>query len=110
MLRIPNRLERFVLLSTSTFGSLTFSPCSFAISSNTGAIIRQGPHQEAQKSTKIGTEDSLTACSKLDSSKCIIDGDWLMLSIVPGTLLASVLFIEALVLLVAFRHPVCLSR
>src|SRR5260221_10863143 len=57
-LRIPNRLVRFGLLSTSTFVILTTSPCSFAISSNTRTIIRQGPHQAAEKSTKIGTGDS----------------------------------------------------
>src|SRR5258706_5525379 len=104
MLRIPNRLERVGLFSTSTFAIFTFSPCSLAISSNTGAIVRQGPHQEAQKSTKIGTEDSLTTCSKLDPSKFIIDADWLMLSIVPGTLLASVLFINPFICV--FRQPI----
>ena len=36
---------------------LTTSRCPFAISSNTGAIRRQGSHQEAEKWTKIGTGD-----------------------------------------------------
>ena len=59
ILRIPNRAERTRLLSASTLAILTFSPCSFAISSDTGAIMRHGAHQEAEKSTKIGTGELL---------------------------------------------------
>src|ERR1700722_19115453 len=60
MLRIPNRFERVGLLSTSTFAMRTVVPCSLAISSKTGAIIRHGPHQVAQKSTSTGTFEALT--------------------------------------------------
>src|SRR5271168_1743204 len=55
ILRIPNRFESVGLLSTSTLTMRTAVPCSLAISSRTGAIIRQGPHQVAQKSTRTGT-------------------------------------------------------
>src|ERR1700676_1752275 len=60
ILRIPKRLERVGLLSTSTLAIRTAVPCSFAISSKTGAIIRHGPHQVAQKSTSTGTFAALT--------------------------------------------------
>src|SRR6516165_3538519 len=73
MLRIPNRFDNAGLLSTSTFPTLTFGPSSFAISSSTGAIIRQGPHQVAQKSTSTGTFEALTVLSKLVSSRWITD-------------------------------------
>src|SRR5207237_1969414 len=35
--------------------------------STVGAIIRHGPHQAAQKSTKTGTWELSTSCSKLSS-------------------------------------------
>jgi hypothetical protein len=35
-----------------------------AISSTKGAKALQGPHHGAQKSTKTGTEDCFTSCSK----------------------------------------------
>src|SRR6202007_1068455 len=60
ILRIPNRFDNVGLLSTSTFAIRTALPCSFAISSRTGAIIRHGPHQVAQKSTSTGTFAALT--------------------------------------------------
>src|SRR5437763_6215460 len=45
--------------------TLTSSPRSLAISSTTGATIRQGPHHGAQKSTSTGTSDSMTSAWKL---------------------------------------------
>ncbi|GEP07843.1 hypothetical protein MOX02_58810 [Methylobacterium oxalidis] len=40
--------------STSTFRNRALGPNSFATRSNAGAIARQGPHHEAQKSTTTG--------------------------------------------------------
>ena len=50
-----------------TFATRKRPSLSFAISSRTGAIILQGPHHEAQKSTRTGTGDLRTAFSKLAS-------------------------------------------
>src|SRR5579859_1358733 len=46
---------------------LTLPFISFAISSSEGAIIRQGPHHSAQKSTTTGSFDFKTSLSKLAS-------------------------------------------
>src|SRR5215208_6408683 len=43
----------------------TLPSISSAISSRVGATIRQGPHQEAQKSTSTGTSDFRTSLSKV---------------------------------------------
>src|SRR5215208_7912429 len=43
----------------------TLPSISSAISSSVGATMRQGPHQEAQKSTRTGTLDCSTSLSKL---------------------------------------------
>src|SRR5690606_4839069 len=43
------------------------SLCSVAISSSTGAIILQGPHQVAQKSTSTGLSLASTSSLKLES-------------------------------------------
>src|SRR5215468_12383255 len=44
----------FGLSSTLSFTILTLSPMAPAISSSAGAIMRQGPHHSAQKSTTTG--------------------------------------------------------
>ena len=45
---------------------------ALAISSSVGAIMRQGPHHSAQKSTRTGTPDFSTSCSKSASLVCLI--------------------------------------
>src|SRR5438105_15390865 len=62
--RTPKRPAVIGLASTSSLAIFTFSPCSLAISSSTGATIRQGPHQVAQKSTSTGVADLMTSVSK----------------------------------------------
>src|SRR5438874_2298512 len=52
--------------STSSLAMRTLS-FSEAISSRTGATMRHGPHQVAQKSTKTGVPDLRTSCSKFAS-------------------------------------------
>src|SRR5262249_43594666 len=63
--------ERLWFSSTLTFATLTEPAFSRAISSNTGAIILQGPHHSAQKSTTTGLSWFVTSRSKLDSSSLI---------------------------------------
>src|SRR3954463_16213346 len=45
----------------------TFSWSSRPISSSAGAIIRQGPHHSAQKSTRTGLSEPITSSWKLSS-------------------------------------------
>jgi hypothetical protein len=71
MLRIANRPAVRGLASLSTFTS-TARPCSSrAATSNCGAMMRQGPHQAAQKSTTTGSSERATNVSKLLSSNVI---------------------------------------
>src|ERR1700752_1799586 len=63
--------ERLWLSSTFTFATLTEPAFSCAISSSSGAIILQGPHHSAQKSTITGLSWCVTSRSKLDSSSLI---------------------------------------
>src|SRR5262245_10904399 len=53
--------------STFSLTILTFSPSEPAISSSAGAIIRQGPHHSAQKSTTTGLLAFNTSDSKVAS-------------------------------------------
>src|SRR5476651_678764 len=46
---------------------LTLSACSVAISSSTGATMRQGPHHSAQKSTNTGVSLAKTSVAKVSS-------------------------------------------
>src|SRR5205807_6336710 len=57
----------FGLSSTLSFTILTLSPIAPAISSSAGAIMRQGPHHSAQKSTTTGPFALSTSASKLAS-------------------------------------------
>src|SRR5246127_2256907 len=57
----------FGLSSTLSFTILTLSPMAPAISSSAGAIMRQGPHHSAQKSTTTGPDALSTSDSKLAS-------------------------------------------
>src|SRR6185312_8679568 len=53
--------------STLSFTILTLSPMTPAISSRAGAIMRQGPHHSAQKSTTTGLVDLSTSVSNVAS-------------------------------------------
>src|SRR5579884_446786 len=61
---IPYRLASSGSSSTFTFKTLTRPAYSSASASTWGAIILQGPHQTAQKSTSTGTDDCRTCSSK----------------------------------------------
>ena len=61
---MPKRPAVSGLASTSSFTILTLS-FSLAISSRTGATMRHGPHQVAQKSTSTGVSDLRTSCSNV---------------------------------------------
>src|ERR1017187_7337464 len=67
MLMIPNMPGVMGLASTSTLATLTRPSYSPASSSTMGAIILQGEHHDAQKSTSTGTSESSTSCLKLVS-------------------------------------------
>src|SRR2546421_5794361 len=54
----------FGLSSTLSFTILTLSPIAPEISSSAGAIMRQGPHHSAQKSTTTGPLALSTSASK----------------------------------------------
>src|SRR6202158_2426992 len=54
----------FGLSSTLSFTILTLSPIAPEISSSAGAIMRQGPHHSAQKSTTTGPIALSTSASK----------------------------------------------
>src|SRR5688572_5485717 len=64
------------LASTSSLTILSLPAYSSASSSSTGAIILQGPHHCAQKSTRTGPADFSTSSSKLASVTC--DMFWLI--------------------------------
>jgi len=53
--------------STLSLRILTLPFMAPAISSSAGAIIRQGPHHSAQKSTTTGSADLSTSDSKVES-------------------------------------------
>src|SRR5882757_2486958 len=73
MARILYLDERLWFSSTFTFATLIASAFSRAISSSNGAIILQGPHHSAQKSTITGLLLCVTSRSKLDSSTLITE-------------------------------------
>src|SRR5260370_2048119 len=53
--------------SMLTLATVTFPAISAASSSRNGAIILQGPHHSAQKSTRTGSVERSTSSSKLPS-------------------------------------------
>ena len=57
--------RRLLVLVGVELRDLDWPAFSAAISSTTGATIRHGPHQGAQKSTSTGTSDSSTSAWKL---------------------------------------------
>ena len=60
MLITPKRWASSGCSSTSTFATITLSAYWAAISSTMGAIMRQGPHQVAQKSTSTGASPAMS--------------------------------------------------
>src|SRR5437762_1730564 len=52
---------------SSVLSLTTRKPRSWEISSSTGATMRHGPHQGAQKSTSTGSSASMTSAWKLES-------------------------------------------
>src|SRR6185312_7102328 len=58
--------------SMLSFAIVTLSPSSPAISSSAGAIIRQGPHHSAQKSTRTGVSEPRTSEAKLWSVTVLV--------------------------------------
>ena len=67
MLRMAKRCAVCGLASTSTLTSMARPLSSRAARSNCGAIILQGPHQPAQKSTSTGSSVRLVTESKFAS-------------------------------------------
>src|SRR5262245_5585870 len=59
------RIAVLGLSSTLSLAIASFSPCSSASSSRTGAIILQGPHHSAQKSTSTGLSELPMVSSKV---------------------------------------------
>src|SRR4051812_4864086 len=55
-----------------TLAIVSFSPCSAAISSRTGATILHGPHHSAQKSTRTGLSLASTSVSKVSSVTVLV--------------------------------------
>src|ERR1700741_2728646 len=64
---MPYLAAVFGFSSTLSLTILTLLPSWPAISSSAGAIIRQGPHHSAQKSTTTGSADFHTSDLKLAS-------------------------------------------
>src|SRR3954469_8810935 len=64
---MPYLAAVFGFSSTLSLTILTLSPSCPAISSSAGAIMRQGPHHSAQKSTTTGAVALRTSDSKLAS-------------------------------------------
>src|SRR6185436_4091560 len=65
ILRTAKRAAVAGLSSMFTFAIRRRFPISVANSSNTGAIMRQGPHQGAHISTKTGTGDRSTSAANV---------------------------------------------
>src|SRR4051794_38986202 len=57
----------FGFASTSSLAMVSLPAYSSAICSSTGAIVLQGPHQSAQKSTRTGVSLARTCSSKVAS-------------------------------------------
>src|ERR1041385_9214879 len=66
--RMRNRSPSSGTASVFTFKTSHSPAAAFATLSSSGAIIRHGPHQGAQKSTTTGSDDEPTAASKVVAS------------------------------------------
>jgi hypothetical protein len=66
-LATPKAIAVCWFTSMSNLPMVSLPSNSLAISFSTGAIILQGPHHSAQKSTKTGVSDSTTICSNVAS-------------------------------------------
>src|SRR5262245_32868389 len=84
MARTPYSAANPCSLSMLTLPILTRPSYSSASSSRTGAIILQGPHHSAQKSTRIGVDDSSTSFEKLSCVKLTIFKPAITVRIVPS--------------------------
>ena len=67
MLRMPNFMGMSVDSSTLHFAMSHLPSYSLDSSSTIGEIMRQGPHQGAQKSRSTGIWELITISSKLES-------------------------------------------
>src|SRR5918992_105336 len=65
ILRTPYFIAMAGLLSTSSLATLSLPVYSTARSCTAGAIILQGPHHSAQKSTKTGSSELITSWSQV---------------------------------------------
>ncbi|MDT4878703.1 hypothetical protein FQZ97_1143220 [compost metagenome] len=72
MPRMPNLAGTSRLSSTFILVTLSLPSYEPATSSRIGAIILQGPHHSAQKSTSTGACASSTSAWKLASDTCLI--------------------------------------
>src|SRR2546425_13356975 len=73
---IPSCIGTAGFSSMSIFMTLILSPSSPWICSTIGAIMRQGPHQVAQKSTSTGLSAFRTAVLKTLSVNSLMFGTW----------------------------------
>jgi len=80
MLRMPKRAASAWLASVSSLARRTCGSSMLAACAKAGAIVRQGPHQGAQKSTSTGTSLRPTWRSKVAPVSAIgvpsKSGDW----------------------------------
>src|SRR5688572_9027020 len=74
MLRMPNLGGVCGLDSMSILATRSLSLYSVAISSRIGAIILQGPHHSAQKSSRTGLSDFSTSWLNVASVVCTMSG------------------------------------
>jgi len=65
----PKRIAVLGLSSTLSLETVSLPDCSVAISSRIGAIILQGPHHSAQKSTMTGSLAAPICSSKVASER-----------------------------------------
>ena len=72
MLMTENFVAVATFSSTSSLPMENLSACSVANSSRIGAIILQGPHHSAQKSTRIGFSDAPMTSSKVASVRVVM--------------------------------------
>src|SRR6476660_347973 len=71
MLKMLYRIARCWFSSVLTLAVASFSGWAWPIASTTGETRRHGPHQGAQKSTRIGFSALSTSASKVASSTVI---------------------------------------
>ena len=105
MLLTPNFLDVSGLSSTFTFTIFTRPSYSLAISSRTGPIARQGPHQGAQKSTRAGQSDFLDKGIK----RVVIGMDYIFFVSHLSLLTSVISFAQGFFLMIKRSHPMRLD-